>query len=98
MVARALVTQPGWKEAFLATLMLCSDGSRDVHGGVSTGDATLLEGGIFAMLMLCSDGSQTFMVIFPPKWRRPLQREAPERRLRYQTAGAAVCQGLPVEQ
>ena len=31
MVARALVTHPGSREAFLATLMLCSDGSRDVH-------------------------------------------------------------------
>ena len=49
MAARALVTQPGSREAPLATLMLCSDGSRDVHGGVSTVDATLLEGGIFAI-------------------------------------------------
>jgi hypothetical protein len=47
MVARALVTQPGSKEAFLATLMLCSDGSRDVHGRAGTGDATWLEGGTF---------------------------------------------------
>ena len=31
----------------MATLMLCSDGSRDVHGGAGTGDATWLEGGIF---------------------------------------------------
>jgi hypothetical protein len=47
MVARALVTQPGSREAFLATLMLCSDGSRDVHGRAGTGDATWLEGSIF---------------------------------------------------
>ena len=47
MVARALVTHPGWKEAFLATLMLCSDGSRDIDGGAGTGDATWLEGSIF---------------------------------------------------
>ena len=47
MVARALVTQPGSREAVLATLMLCSDGSRDVHGGAGTGEATWLEGSIF---------------------------------------------------
>ena len=47
MSARALVTQPGSREAFLATLMLCSDGSRDVHGRAGTGDATWLEGSIF---------------------------------------------------
>ena len=58
MVARALVTQPGSSEAFLATLMLCSDGSRDVHGRAGTGDATWLEGSISATLMLCSDGSR----------------------------------------
>ena len=58
----SIVTQWSWKEAFLATLRLCSDGSGDVHGGVSTGDATWLEGGIFATLMLCSDGSKTFNV------------------------------------
>ena len=36
MVARALVTHPGSREAFLATLMLCSDGSRDGHGHAGT--------------------------------------------------------------
>ena len=39
MVARALVTHPGSREAFLATLMLCSEGSRDGH--VSVGTLTL---------------------------------------------------------
>ena len=59
MVARALVTQPGSREAFLATLMLCSDGSRDVHGRAGTGDATWLSReALLAMLMLCSDGSR----------------------------------------
>ena len=46
MVARALVTHPGSREAFLATLMLCSDGSRDGHGRAGTGDASWLEGSI----------------------------------------------------
>ena len=76
MVARALVTQPGWKEAFLATLMLCSDGSRDVRGSVSTGDATWLEGGIFAMLMLCSDGSKTFHMAQAHGWALSCSRNA----------------------
>ena len=58
MVARALVTHPGSRDAFLPTLMLCSDGSRDVHGRAGTGDATWLEGSISATLMLCSDGSR----------------------------------------
>ena len=42
MVARALVTQPGSREAFLAMLMLCSDGSRGVDGRAGTGDAPWL--------------------------------------------------------
>ena len=47
MVARALVTQPGSSESILVMLMLCSDGSRDVHGRAGSGDATWLEGSIF---------------------------------------------------
>ena len=31
-----MVTHPGSREAFLATLMLCSDGSRDGHGHAGT--------------------------------------------------------------
>ena len=46
MDARALVTHRGSREAFLATLMLCSDGSRDGHGRAGTGDASWLEGSI----------------------------------------------------
>ena len=76
MVARALVTQPGWQEAPLATLMLCSDGSRDVHGGAGTGDATWLEGGILAMLMLCSDGSKTFNMAQANGWALSCSRNA----------------------
>ena len=49
MVALALVTHPGSREAFLATLMLCSDGSRDVH--VSVG--TLTPTGRSDMLLTC---------------------------------------------
>ena len=35
------------KNKYMASPPLCSDGSRDVHGGAGTGDATWLEGGTF---------------------------------------------------
>ena len=54
LVARALVTQP----AEATTLLLCSDGSWEVHSHVGTGDAAWLEGGILAKLMRCSAGSR----------------------------------------
>ena len=59
MVARAPVTYPGLRAAFLATLMLCSDGSRDSHGRAGTGDASWLEGSI------SGDADAVLSVMFP---------------------------------